>query len=61
MSVLVDTNVISELARREPNLGVIAWSKTIANIALSVISVEEICYGLALKSNERIKSGLKIS
>ncbi len=55
MSLLVDTNVISELARREPNPGVVAWSKTVTTIALSVISLEEICYGLALKPNARIQ------
>lgn len=51
---LVDTNVISELARPRPNPGVLAWASVQSSIALSVVTVEEIFYGLAWKPNQRI-------
>jgi len=55
MTFLCDTNIISELARPKPNPGVINWSTTVSSINLSVITVEEIYYGLAAKPNARIK------
>lgn len=56
MTFLCDTNVISELARPQPNQGVLDWSTTVSSIALSVISLEEILYGLTSKPNIRIKA-----
>jgi predicted nucleic acid-binding protein len=53
--VLCDTNIISELARPRPNSGVLAWASTVSSIALSVISVEEILYGLAWKPHLKIR------
>lgn len=55
MTFLCDTNIISELARPKPNPGVINWSTTVSSINLSVITVEEIYYGLAAKPNARIE------
>jgi predicted nucleic acid-binding protein len=46
MAFLVDTNVISELARNQPNPWVVAWAKTVSDISLSVVTVEEIFFGL---------------
>ncbi len=54
MTVLCDTNIISKLARPRPNPGVTAWASTVFSIALSVISVEEIFYGLAWKPHPKI-------
>jgi predicted nucleic acid-binding protein len=54
--VLCDTNIISELARPRPNPGVLAWASTVSSIALSVISVEEIFYGLAWKPHAKIRA-----
>jgi predicted nucleic acid-binding protein len=51
---LCDTNVLSELARPQPNTGVEAWAQDISSIAVSVITLEEIAYGLAWKPNARI-------
>lgn len=48
---LVDTNVISELCRREPDPGVLAWAATQTRLALSAVTVEEIAYGLAWRPN----------
>ncbi len=56
MSFLCDTNIISELVRPFPNSGVVAWNKTVTVINLSVISVEEIYYGLTAKPNSKIQN-----
>lgn len=56
MTFLCDTNIISELARPQPNLGVLEWSSGVSSIALSVITVEEIFYGLAAKPNARVQT-----
>lgn len=51
---LVDTNVLSELLRPVPNVGVLAWRDQAVRIAVSVITVEEIHFGLSAKPNERL-------
>jgi len=51
---LVDTNVISELARRAPSGKVQIWTESVTTVAVSVITVEEIYFGLAWKPNHRI-------
>lgn len=56
MTFLCDTNVISELARPQPNSGVMGWSLTVSSISLSVITLEEILYGLTSKPNPRIQT-----
>ena len=38
MAYLVDTNIISELCRRKPNPGVLAWAAGINSYFISVIS-----------------------
>ncbi|PHJ56903.1 hypothetical protein VF14_34555 [Nostoc linckia z18] len=56
MTFLCDTNIISELARPQPNSGVLTWAAKVSSIAISVITVEEISYGLTLKPNPRIEN-----
>ncbi|HBB31261.1 MAG TPA: hypothetical protein DDZ80_15490 [Cyanobacteria bacterium UBA8803] len=56
MTFLCDTNIISELARPQPDSGVIAWSGSVTSITLSVITLEEIIYGLIAKPNTRIQA-----
>lgn len=56
MTALCDTNIISELARPQPNSGVLAWSVEVSSIAVSVITLEEIAYGLTAKPNPRIQN-----
>jgi predicted nucleic acid-binding protein len=53
--MLCDTKIISELARQQPNAGVVAWSENITTIHLSVITLDEIYFGLAWKDNQRIR------
>ena len=55
MSYLCDTNIISELARPTPNIGVVAWSASVTTITLSAITLEEIAFGLTAKPNLRIQ------
>jgi predicted nucleic acid-binding protein len=55
MTILVDTNVVSELARPRPAPPVIEWASRLAVVVLSTISVEEIFFGLAAKPNPRIE------
>ena len=55
MTFLCDTNIISELARPKPNSGVLSWNAKVSSINLSVITVEEIYFGLAAKPNQRIE------
>jgi predicted nucleic acid-binding protein len=54
MTILADTNVISELAKKTPNAGVVAWASSIQHIALSVVTIEEVAYGLAWRPNPRV-------
>ncbi|ETW92026.1 MAG: hypothetical protein ETSY1_45610 [Candidatus Entotheonella factor] len=53
---LCDTNILSELARPRPNAGVLDWAGTVRTINLSVVTVEEIYYGLTWKPNTRIRA-----
>jgi toxin FitB len=52
---LVDTNVLSELVRARPNLGVVEWTSSQKEFRLSAISVEELWFGLALKPSPRLE------
>jgi len=56
MTILCDTNILSELARSRPHPNVLAWSDQVIEISLSVITLEEITYGLAAKPNARIQN-----
>lgn len=55
MSVLSDTNVISELARPRPHPAVVRWVQAQKAIVISVIMVEEIHFGLTMKKNARVQ------
>jgi predicted nucleic acid-binding protein len=54
VTFLADTNIIGELSRPRPNPGVLRWANQVKELNLSVISIEEIRYGLAWRPNERI-------
>jgi toxin FitB len=55
MNSLIDTNVLSELVRPKPDAKVLVWAKAQTHFQLSVVTVEEVYYGLAWKPNERVK------
>lgn len=46
MRPLCDTNVLGELSRSVPNPGVDEWARTVSTLLLSVVTVEEILFGL---------------
>ncbi len=58
MNCLVDTNILSELARPNANAGIRAWAATVTRAAVSVITVEELHFGLAWKPHPRVEAWL---
>jgi toxin FitB len=56
VTFLADTNIIGELSRPRPNSGVLAWADQVQHLSLSVITLEEIRYGLAWKPNDRVRA-----
>ena len=55
MPSLIDTNVLSEFVRPRPNRGVISWAANVERISISVVSVEEIAFGLTWKPNKKLE------
>jgi len=56
MPWLTDTNVLSELVRPRPNRAVLIWAKGIERISVSVVTVEEIHFGLDWKPSARVRA-----
>ncbi len=56
MQYLVDTNIISEMAKPAPDPGVLEWARDIQSCAISAVTVEEIFYGISWKPNDRVRS-----
>jgi len=56
MSFVVDTNVVSELARRLPDPGVVEWARRVVRTFVSVVTIEEVHFGLGWKPNPRVLS-----
>ncbi|TXT37996.1 MAG: PilT protein domain-containing protein [Comamonadaceae bacterium] len=56
---LVDTNVLSELMRQQPNAGVLLWlqgrQRVTTRIKISAITVDEIMLGLAWSPSVRLQ------
>lgn len=50
MDPLLDTNIISELMRREPDPKVEAWASRQAGFLVSVIVLEELVFGLTQRN-----------
>lgn len=59
MKYLIDTNILSELFLPSPNSGVLGWAEEIERVAISVISVEEIFYGLRWRPKPRVKARIE--
>jgi toxin FitB len=55
---LVDTNILSELMRAQPDTGVLAWLQgrevVSPRLTLSVVTVDEIMFGLSWHPTERL-------
>ena len=52
--LLVDTNVISELMRPRPDARVVGWAKMQSAFAVSVVTIEEVLFGLAVRPSARL-------
>ncbi len=55
MSILVDTNVLSELARPRPDPRVVDWAGGLSSVILSAVTVEEVFFGFSAKPSHRIE------
>jgi len=60
MKYLYDTNILSELARPLPDKGVAEWCSGVFKIYVSVITEEEIYFGLSRKPNARISAWFEV-
>jgi predicted nucleic acid-binding protein len=58
MPWLMDTNVVSELVRQRPHPGVTQWASTIETVAISVVTIDELMFGLAWKPNNKVRDWL---
>jgi predicted nucleic acid-binding protein len=50
---LVDTNVVSELTRKQPSVHVTAWLQRQPAVVISVVTIEELSYGIARARSPR--------
>ena len=59
--IVLDTNVLSELMRPDPDQAVIAWmdSQEPAQLFLTAVTVAEILYGIARLPDGKRKAGLR--
>lgn len=53
---LADTNVLSEVVRRQPDAGVLDWFESQSEIALSVVTVHEVITGLSWKPRPKVRA-----
>ena len=57
---LADTNIVSELMRKRPDPGVLAWREMVdamyGHITMSAVTVDEIMYGLARKQDSGLQA-----
>jgi predicted nucleic acid-binding protein len=58
MSYLIDTNVISELRRKQPDANVVAWfaTRTTQSLFVSVLTLGEIRKGIETVSNASVEA-----
>lgn len=58
--IILDTNVISELARTDPEPGVVTWldSLPVAEVATTAITAAELLYGVARLPDGRRRAAL---
>jgi len=55
--MLVDTNVLSELARPSPDPEVLRWARGVSlPLSISAVTLEEVSYGLAWRPNPEIRA-----
>jgi predicted nucleic acid-binding protein len=61
--IILDTNVVSEPLRSNPDPAVVAWidAQVIETLYLSTITVTELHYGIAVLPDGKKKDGLRMS
>lgn len=59
MIYLVDTNVVSEISRRQPDPKVVHWIGNAGTVAMSVVSLDEVYFGFGLKPKTRVQALLE--
>jgi toxin FitB len=59
MSLLCDTNILSELSRRAPHPRVLAWASGVTSYVISAITVEELFFGVSAQPLPRIHAWLE--
>src|SRR5258708_6805670 len=55
---LADTNVVSELTRRSPHHNALAWIDLQTTLAVSVVTLEELTFGVGRKPNAVIEEAI---
>ena len=56
--IIIDTNVISEMMRGEPDLDVLAWTATAGRLHTTAITLAEVEYGIARLPESRRRDQL---
>ena len=61
--IILDTNLISELVRKAPDLGVVSWLDSLdaSDIALTAVTAAELLYGVARLPDGRRRRELRKS
>jgi predicted nucleic acid-binding protein len=57
MGYLIDTDIISELAKPRPDINVLSWADgiSLSLVSLSVVMVEELQFGLSWRPNTKVQ------
>lgn len=45
--IVLDTNVVSEMMRDEPDPSVLAWTNSVGQLHTTAVTLAEVCYGIA--------------
>lgn len=56
--IVIDTNIVSEMMRDEPDKKVIAWTETVGQLHTTAVTLAEIDYGIARLPDGRRKDRL---
>jgi predicted nucleic acid-binding protein len=59
VTFLLDTNILSEVAKPRPSERVVAWLSTLSRFAISAVTVEEVFFGLTLKPKPRLQERIE--
>ncbi len=59
MNFLIDTNILSELAKPRPNPGVLLWADGQTVLGVSAVTIDEIVFGLSWKPKPAFRAHLE--